>query len=162
MDGQRDGGRVEASASLPVLCVPPGRVVIMVAIQGRGERSDYCLVGSQRYRSAQKYVVRERGTVSDIIYTPETAGAEAHTHNNTKYQPRDTHVHTQIQNTHRRRGLRILQHKYIYVNPLLETRAAKMHLKHTTTARGQENTPDTARKHTQYTNTNKPQKILKS
>lgn len=45
-----------------------------------GERSDYCLVGSQRYRSAQKYVVRERGTVSDIIYTPETADAEAHTH----------------------------------------------------------------------------------
>lgn len=44
-----------------------------------GERSDYCLVGSQRYRSAQKYVVRERGTVSDIIYTPEMVDAEAHT-----------------------------------------------------------------------------------
>lgn len=38
VDGQRDGGRVEASASLPVLRVPPGRVVIMVAIQGRGAR----------------------------------------------------------------------------------------------------------------------------
>lgn len=36
VDGQRDGGRVEASASPPVLHVPPGRVVIMVAIQGRG------------------------------------------------------------------------------------------------------------------------------
>lgn len=50
-------------------------------VEGRreGGRCDYCLVGSQRNRSAQKYVVRERGTVSDIINTLETYSESART-----------------------------------------------------------------------------------
>lgn len=58
VDGQRDGGRVEASASLPVLCVPPGRVVIMVAIQGRG--------GEERLLSCRE---------SEVSIGPEICGA---------------------------------------------------------------------------------------
>lgn len=41
---------------------------------------DYCLVGSQKNRSAQKYVVRERGGVSDIINTLETYSENACAH----------------------------------------------------------------------------------
>lgn len=41
---------------------------------------DYCLVGSQKNRSAQKYVVRERGSVSDIINTLETYSENACAH----------------------------------------------------------------------------------
>ncbi len=45
----------------------------------------------------QKYVVRERGTVSDIIYTPETAGAEAHTIKyNIQTQRRSLHTQYKI------------------------------------------------------------------
>lgn len=152
--GRTEGWRKGGSVGLPpCFARSPGEGGNNGSHTGEGgERSDYCLVGSQRYRSAQKYVVRERGTVSDIIYTPETAGAEAHTHNNTKYQPGDAHVHTQIQNTHRRRGLRTLEHKHIYVNPLLETRAAKMHSKHTHSQRPKKYSRHAIRKYTQCTN----------
>lgn len=49
----------------------------MVERKREGGRCDYCLVGSQKNRSAQKYVVRERGTVSDIINTLETYSESA-------------------------------------------------------------------------------------
>lgn len=49
----------------------------MVERGREGGRCDYCLVGSQKNRSAQKYVVRERGTVSDIINTLETYSESA-------------------------------------------------------------------------------------
>lgn len=62
--------------SIPALC-SLGRAVIMVERGREGGRCDYCLVGSQKNRSAQKYVVRERGTVSDIINTLETYSESA-------------------------------------------------------------------------------------
>lgn len=157
--GRTEGWRKGGSVGLPPCFVrSPGEGGNNGSHTGEGgERSDYCLVGSQRYRSAQKYVVRERGTVSDIIYTPETAGAKAHTHNNTKYQPRDAHVHTQIQNTHCQRGLHTLQHKYIYVNPLLETCERLRCTRNTRPQRGAKKILAC----TQYPNTNKPPKTLK-
>lgn len=64
--------------SIPAL-FPLGRAVIMVERRREGGWCDYCLVGSQKNRSAQKYVVRERGTVSDIINTPETYSESSRT-----------------------------------------------------------------------------------
>lgn len=62
--------------SISALC-SSGRAVIMVERRREGGWCDYCLVGSQKNRSAQKYVVRERGTVSDIINTLETYSESA-------------------------------------------------------------------------------------
>lgn len=68
----------------------------MVERRREGGRCDYCLVGSQKNRSAQKYVVRERGTVSDIINTLETYSEKALARPRTRSH---VNTHTCVHNT---------------------------------------------------------------
>ena len=67
----------------------------MVERKREGGRCDYCLVGSQKNRSAQKYVVRERGTVSDIINTLETYSESARPRARSHVLA-NTHTHTHV------------------------------------------------------------------
>lgn len=66
--------------SHPFILCSLGKAVIMVERMWEVGWRDYCLVGSQKNRSAQKYVVRERGSVSDIINTLETYSENACVH----------------------------------------------------------------------------------